>query len=521
MPYFILCFLLISWWFNYFQIFDYAPYADHNWRQADCTSFVQTYYNEGMKFFQPKVHFNNFVESRACPSEFPILYYLTAGIWKISNPHDGILRLLNYLIFLWGCFSISRMILDLTKDNFYALAVPIFLMGSPVMAFYAFNFLPNIPALGLAFLGVGMFYNFYKKEKPKWLVGSIIAFTFAGLLKVTILIPFFAIFGIFILEQTNLVQFKSEGKIFKKGWQNIFLFFSSLAIVLGWVLWVKNYNDVYSSGIFITKANPIWGLKEPAITQTWHWILREGLHEYFNLLSRWFILIATILSLIFFGKKMPKTIYGFNLLNFLGILAIFFLFYRQFFVHDYYAIEMMIFPISVLITFFYVFKKSFPAISNHWVTKSIIAIFLIFNLNYAQKNLANRYDRNQIFSKEFDVSISKKIEVQNWLKSIGIEYPMRILGAPDISPNFMLNYFNVRGWTEYAMPLERDEKNNFRLFTPHHLQSFRTLGADFLIITDKRLLEHQNFQEHIKYPLGNFENTIFAFDLRPIPKTEN
>ncbi|HFC00870.1 MAG TPA: hypothetical protein ENJ53_08720, partial [Phaeodactylibacter sp.] len=218
---FILVFLLVSWFFHYFEIFHYAPYATHRWRQTDSLSFVQTYYNNGMHFFEPKVNNALGGQGNAAPSEFPILYYIAAWFWKIFGPHDGILRVIHLFIFGVGLFSLSKLTLHLTKDIFYALMPPFLLMGSPIIAFYGFNYIPNIPALGFLFSGMLCFYYFFKTQKRSWLLGSWVLFLFAGLLKVTVLIPFIVIVLIFLLEKMNWVQFKSEGKIFQKGWWNL------------------------------------------------------------------------------------------------------------------------------------------------------------------------------------------------------------------------------------------------------------------------------------------------------------
>lgn len=510
---FLISILGISWFFNYFEIFNYAPYGPHYWRQTDSCAFVETYYNGGMNFFQPRVHHNMAGEGLGSPSEFPILYYISAMIWHIFQPHDGVLRLVNFFLLCIGYFSISRITLLLTKDLFYAIAVPLLLMGSPVLAFYGFNYLPNIPALGLTFLGTLFFYYFFKTEKSKWLIFSCITFLFAGLLKVTVLIPFITIFIIFFLEKTNLVTFKKDGKIFKKGWINVPLFLSVFIVIGAWIFWVKNYNELHNCTIFITKTRPIWSLVEPAITETWHWVIKISAPDYYHRVARYVIFGTAFFLLFFLRKKQPKILYTFNLFIFLGMVGTFLVFYRQFFVHEYYAIEMMVFPASVFITLFYVLKNEFPKIGNHIFTKIIISIFVIFNLYNAQQIVKSKYENAYIFNKNYDPTITKKREARTFLKNIGIEYPQIVISIPDVSPNFNLNYFNLKGWNEYAISPQP--------FQPWAFYSFKEMGADFLIVTDENYLKHEHLKEFINYPLGSFENSIFVFDLRPLERPED
>ncbi|MEM6965020.1 MAG: hypothetical protein AAF573_09655 [Bacteroidota bacterium] len=508
--FFLLLILAVSWWFHYFEIFHYAPYATHSWRQSDSVSFVQNYYNNGLDFFDLRVHHTISGEGYGAPSEFPILYYLTAGIWKVFTPHDGVLRMIDFILLLLGLFSISRLTFHLTNDIFYALFPPFLLMGSPVIAFFGFNYIPNPPALGLCLTGMLCFYYFYKNQKRKWLIISWLLFTLAGLLKVTVLIPFLALLGVFLLEKLNLIQFRSDRKIFKKGWWNLLYWISSFVIIGSWIVWVRNYNELHQCGIFMTKARPIWTLVEPAITETWHWVIREGAPQYFHPFTRYTIFGMLFVLLFLWRKKQPEIIYFLNLLIFLGALGCFLIFYRQFFVHDYYAIELMTFPAAVSVTFLYVFKNHFPKISNHLLSKMLLAVFLFINLHYAKESIEERYAGGVIFNREYNVTTYKKQQVQAYLKSLGIEHPEKVITMPDVSPNFNLNYFNLRGWSEFAM--------NPQPFEPWVFRAFMDNGANYLIVTEEEYLTHQNLESFIKHPLGNFENSIFVFDLRRLPR---
>jgi hypothetical protein len=293
---------------------------------------------------------------------------------------------------------------------------------------------------------------------------------------------------------------------------NLPLFLSVFAIIATWIFWVKNYNEINGCSIFITKTRPIWSLAEPAITETWHWIIRDGAPEYYHRITRYFVFGTSFILLFFLRKKQPKILYIFNLFIFLGMVGTFLVFYRQFFVHDYYAIEMMVFPASVFITFFYVLKNEFPKIGNHLLTKITIAAFVMFNLYNAQQSVTSKYENEFVFNKNYEPTITKKIEARTFLKNLGIEYPQNVIAIPDVSPNYSLNYFNLKGWTEYAIPGQP--------FSPWTFHQFRKMGSNFLIVTDQKYLAHENLKEFIKYPLGSFENSIFVFDLRPV-KEEN
>ncbi|MFK7771923.1 MAG: hypothetical protein AB8F94_07280, partial [Saprospiraceae bacterium] len=104
-------------------------------------------------------------------------------------------------------------------------------------------------------------------------------------------------------------------------------------------------------------------------------------------------------------------------------------------------------------------------------------------------------------------------EARAFLKNLGIEYPQKVITMPDVSPNFNLNYFNLKGWNEYAISTQP--------FEPWAFYSFKEMGAEFLIVTDKKYLKHEHLKEFIQHPLGSFENSIFVFDLRPLENPDD
>src|SRR4051812_40000420 len=81
----------------------YRPSSIHQWRQTDCLSITKNYYEEGLNFFQPKIHFQGVKDGKAV-SEFPVLNYTVAQLWKIFGEHEFIYRLLEYLIFTFAIF---------------------------------------------------------------------------------------------------------------------------------------------------------------------------------------------------------------------------------------------------------------------------------------------------------------------------------------------------------------------------------------------------------------------------------
>src|SRR5687767_1524100 len=67
----------------------FRPGSIHQWRQTDCLSITKNYYEEGMNFFSPRIHYQG-VEGGKAVSECPILNYSVACLWKIFGEHEFI-----------------------------------------------------------------------------------------------------------------------------------------------------------------------------------------------------------------------------------------------------------------------------------------------------------------------------------------------------------------------------------------------------------------------------------------------
>ena len=105
---FIFLLFIISWLYNYPGILSYPPYSIHAWRQADCLSFTLNFYKENLKFWEPAINGLGVDGQGRTVSEFPIIYYTVAQLWKIFGQHESIFRLINIAIVFFGLFNLHR-----------------------------------------------------------------------------------------------------------------------------------------------------------------------------------------------------------------------------------------------------------------------------------------------------------------------------------------------------------------------------------------------------------------------------
>ena len=162
-----------------------GPCSDHAWRQGDSYSFALTYFYEDNKLFEPSLLFTGEQGHGRAVSEFPIIYFVTAKIWKITGVTPSVLRTINFLILLLGLFHLFLFLLKIFQDYFWALFVVLILYSSPLIGYYSFNFIPNIPALGLALTGLYYLFKFITSEKLIYLLIYTAIFSLAVLIKVT------------------------------------------------------------------------------------------------------------------------------------------------------------------------------------------------------------------------------------------------------------------------------------------------------------------------------------------------
>ena len=155
---FILLFILVSFLYKLQISIKYPPSSIHQWRQADALSITKNYFEEGMNFFEPKIHFQASIEGKAV-GEFPVIYYINSAIWKVTGQNYVTVRLLNLSIVFLGLFFLFKLCERYLNNLFFSLFIPLFLFSSPLFGYYSNNFLVNLPAVCILFIGWFYFYK--------------------------------------------------------------------------------------------------------------------------------------------------------------------------------------------------------------------------------------------------------------------------------------------------------------------------------------------------------------------------
>ena len=476
---FIVLLIGISYYYQYDEILFKRPQSIHYWRQADCASLALNYYQGGMDFFHPQVHnltSDNFTTGYASTSEMPILYYSVAALYHLFGYREFLFRLLNLLIFLTGLFYLYKLFYNLLRQQFWAMVLPILIFTSPVLVYYANNFLSNSAALGVVFIAWYHFMEFYRSKNTRYFQRSVILFTLAGLLKVTALFSVGAIIGVFLHEKLFKSDRHHREKIFQYGWRN-FLVLVVLGCIIGsWLLYVSYYNEVHTSTYFSTTIFPIWAMSSDGIYLVADKVMNQWFDNYFSY-SLWIFLFLACLTLVLAWIRV-ESFFRTTLLLLMGASWVFILLqYASLQDHDYYTINMFIIPVIVLVAFFSLMVRFFPMVLRSKVTIALFAAFTLYNIHYAHGEIAERYQgkyNNYGMGSDLD-------KISPYLRSIGITPQDPVISIPDQS-HVSLYLMNQKGWTEYA---ERFFNKGVTVYLNRDaagIESSISRGAKYLII---------------------------------------
>jgi len=118
----LLFLIVLSILYGYHKVIQRGPFSYHQWRQADCLAFTLNYYEDDLNFFTPSIQWIGNDGHGRTISEFPILYYSVAQLWKLFGKQEIIFRLINILIVFSGLLYLFKLMKGKLNSNFWAFA---------------------------------------------------------------------------------------------------------------------------------------------------------------------------------------------------------------------------------------------------------------------------------------------------------------------------------------------------------------------------------------------------------------
>lgn len=496
---FLFLLLIFSWSYNYHNILFKPPQSIHQWRQCDCLSITMNYYQDDNPFFEPAMHYLGRDNTGKTASDFPLIYYSVAKLWKVFGYKEFIYRLIVLLLFFSGLFALFKILEYRIKDSFIAITCALLLFTSPTLVFYANNFLMDVPALSLAIIGLYFFLRFEETSENKHFYFFAFFFILAGLLKISALLSFIAIVGLYCLELFNLKP-GPEKKVFQKPFRQFLVLLSVVIIPLIWYLYAHYYNSKYNSGIFLIGILPIWELNKAEIKIVLEAIMEHIKWDYFRKETQIVFLLMFAFTLTFY-KKINKTILVLLALCSIGFLSFIILFFQALEAHDYYTTNLFIIIPIISLGFFLLLKQEFNKTYKSLVFRIIILVFLIFNANFARQRISALYSEDGWQNRNYIEHTNSFVDISPYLQSIGITKDDLVLSLSDNSINISLYLMNQKGWTNFGINADSTK-----------IKEKINDGARYLFIYDQVAYEDENLKPFIGNKIGEFRN-IAIFEL--------
>jgi hypothetical protein len=510
--------ILMAALYHYHKILFYHPMSVHQWRQCDCLSITLNYYKENRSFLNPSICWIGEKGEGETISEFPIIYYTVAQLWKIFGQHEFIFRGIVVLLLFISLFLLFRTFERFLNSSFWAIGLVMLLFTSPIWVYYGNNFLADVPALSLAIIGWFHFMKFYRLEKNKYLFFSMFFFLLGGLIKISSLISFVSLAGVFLLETFLNLRFNEGRKIFSKPKIQFIPFVVIVIIVASWYKFAVTYNKAHNEDLFLTGILPIWNDSHERMVNVWNIFRHKIIYGYYNKLTLHIILICFASTLLFY-RRVNKFLLTINIFMAIGVILFLILWYDVLDIHDYYLINLLIFAVITFFNFFILFRNLNLLRSKIFI--GLFIIFLTYNVFYTAASNSIKYfspSQNTVYS-----WVLKKewIDEMRWLlwynkthfkayetiepynRSLGIKRTDLVISIPDQSINVTLYLMDQKGFTDYGYGPPGEEK----------IKRFIQMGAKYLFINDKELYNKDYIKPFIKNKIGKYQN-VDIYDLR-------
>ena len=414
-----------------------------------------------MIFLQPKIHWQGAKDGMAV-SEMPLINYSVAALWKVFGKQEGIYRLFNYLIFICSIFILFTTLQRAGNSGMVSFFCVSLILTSPLLVYYAYNFLADVPAFALATMGFCFLFSFYKSKKLVYFYLALLVSTIAVLIKASAVFPlaFMCFFVIIELFQLNN-KFKTEKLFSNKIIPSLALLIAFILIAL-WYNFAKAYNLNSQNAVFLLDILPVWNMNEGDVFKNLSVLLSDLLPVFFNRpVLLLFVLAIGFVSVNFkLLNAFLKYAFVFSALFFISFICLFF---QVFDVHDYYLINMMIFPIIILFcTSHILIVKNYIPQSQLFLRLLILIVFLnaFYSAAYYRVRtikddklcywypFISKFEKNKIDEEMWNhkQTMGKLPEIQNELRKMGIKRNEIFISVPDNSPNISLYFLDQKGF---------------------------------------------------------------------------
>lgn len=472
---FVLLLLGMSLVYGVHKVLPHPPLSVHQWRQADCASAADMYYQGGMHFFEPKVH-NQFVGEGEAAGELPLLPYLAATGYHLVGHNYWVYRGLVYLCFLIGLFALFKAFELLLNSAFWGAWLSLLMSSSPLLLYYGSSFLANVPALSFAFVAIYFLARFRKTHDMRWLWLMAAACTLAAWLKITAGITLAAVGALWLVELIFPIRFGIGRKLFGRPWLSLLPLVVAVGAILSWYLWAAAYNRAHFVHYFSNWTYPIWTLEGERISSIYKAITEYWWRFYFKPTTLHAGIVLMSLVLLFY-RKQNAFFPGMAFFTVVGAAVYVTMQFDTFHDHDYYTINLMVMMVWAIGGFFAFLAQHYPRWLGSSIFKVLLLVFLVANVLHGREKYQARYEGHHLENRLWHLE-----NLAPELVSIGIGEEDRVICIPDGSGCITLQALNKKGWTGFGTGTED------RVIS--HIEN----GAKWLIVHDSLPEEYAHFE---------------------------
>jgi hypothetical protein len=500
--------------YGYGETLNLLPYSAHQWRQADCLSFVNSYYYEGFRFFKPAMLWLGTSGNGRAISEFPVLYYLTALLWKISGTDASVLRIINITIVFTGLALLQRSLQHCLKDFFWASFIPLLLFCSPVLVYYTNNFMANAPAFGFSLIAWSFFIRYACTGRAIHIYLFCLFFLAAGLLKISAFAGAVLIFGVFLLEKLGIQSmYRRERPVFLHSRLYLISLSASVALLVSWTAYAVHYNSLYKNKAFLLGIMPLWETGGDRRMLIWSSLYQNILPFFHNPFVLGLTFLAALLLLLN-PKRVPAPAWWISAGGLCSFVLFVILWFDVFDVHDYYLLDQLLFPGTVATAAVLALKAAAPGLYRSARLKTAVLAVLCCSVYYTAVHVRIRYSSEDPWVRSSPLVSQKELSYWGWyhwdynehfraletitpyLRSLGIQREDRVLSLPDNSLNITLLLMNQKGYTNYHYNPQRAKDLSFIL----------SKGVRYVIVNRETVFENPYLKPYLRNKIGQYKN---------------
>lgn len=276
--------------FRYLREF---PLYIHAWAQADWYSLSIGYVDNGMDFAHPLTMLYNKQDdglwgSPITSADFPIHEYIVALLMKIlGNTSPWVFRCYTLLISMIGLLFLYKLTHLLTDDPIKSLLVTIMVATVPSYTYYASGFIPTIPALSCAFVGLWGYLSYVKKKKRVYFAVGFAFLTLAAMIRMPQIVLLMAVCG---FELLRIIRKETQLR------GNILIIAIAVACYLGVFLWNIHLKNLYDS-MFLGKLRPPENMED--VQFVYQNIQERWMFHYFQRIQHWMVAVILAVTAIY------------------------------------------------------------------------------------------------------------------------------------------------------------------------------------------------------------------------------